>query len=102
LMFYLKNPIRGGIAAFRAEDDDVRPPDFIVLRRSADFGHWPVYQHELARYRWEPIPIEAPDIRCGICPDPIAQEHKEDNGSERPAKIFVAKRLSSSGIVRVF
>jgi hypothetical protein len=94
LIFYLKNPIRGGIAAFRAEDDDVRPPDFVVLRRSADFGHWLVYQRELTRYSWEPMPIEALDIRCGICPDPLAQEHKEDQDVQHPAKIFVARRVS--------
>ena len=93
LMFYLPNPIRGGIAAFRAEDDDLRPPDFIVLRSSADFGHWPVFQRALARYEWEQIPIQAPDIPCGACPDPTVQEPQTDRPSQPPVHIFVARRL---------
>jgi hypothetical protein len=69
LMFYLPNPIRGGIAAFRVEDDAKRPPDFVILRRSIGFVHWPVYQREVQRYIWAPLPVQAPDVRCGNCPD---------------------------------
>jgi hypothetical protein len=95
LMFYLPNPIRGGIAAFRAEDDQKRPPDFVVLRRSADFGHWPVYAREMKRYSWEPIPINAPDIICGICADPIAQEHRDAGyDAYHAAPIFIGRRVS--------
>jgi hypothetical protein len=94
LMFYLPNPIRGGIAAFRAEDDAKRPPDFLVLRRSADFGHWDVYQREMRRYKWDPVPLQAPDIKCGNCPDPIAQEFQAAGYDPAHAQpIFVARRI---------
>jgi len=43
LMFYLPNPIRGGIAAFRAEDDAKQPPSFLVIRQSVPFVYWPVF-----------------------------------------------------------
>ncbi len=98
LMFYLPNPIRGGIAAFRAEDDARKPPDFLVLRRSADFGHWDVYQREMRRYRWDPVPLQAPDIKCGNCPDPIAQEFQAEGYGAASAKpIFIARRVTSDG-----
>lgn len=74
LMFYLPNPIRGGIAAFRVEDDAKRPPDFVVLRRSVGFVHWPVFEREVQRYAWTPVPLQAPDVRWGNNPDPIAQQ----------------------------
>lgn len=94
LMFYLPNPIRGGITAFRAEDDAKRPPDFIVLRKSADFGHWPIYERELHRYIWQPIHLDAPDIACGNCPDPIAQEYRVPGYDPAHAQpIFVARRV---------
>jgi hypothetical protein len=94
LMFYLPNPIRGGIAAFRAEDDDKRPPDFLLLRRSADFGHWAVFDRETHRYSWQLIPINAPDIRCGICADPIAQEHRDAGyDADHATPLFIGRRL---------
>ncbi len=71
LMFYLPNPIRGGIAAFRVEDDSKRPPDFVVIRKSVDFVYWPAYQRELQKYQWIPVPVFAADIPCGNCPDPV-------------------------------
>ena len=103
LMFYLPNPIRGGIAVFRAEDDSKKPPDFVVLRRSADFGHWAVYEREMQRYSWEPIEIHAPDIRCGICADPIAQEHRDRgyNPADAPS-IFLGRRVSGEEARNVF
>jgi hypothetical protein len=97
-MFYLPNPIRGGIAAFRVEDDSKQPPDFLVLRRSTDFGHWDMYQREMRRYRWDSLPLQAPDIKCGNCPDPIAQEFQitgYDPARARP--IFVARRVVEQG-----
>ena len=95
LIFYLPNPIRGGIAAFRVEDDAKKPPDFLVLRRSADFGHWDVYQRETQRYKWNPIPLHAPDIACGNCPDPIAQGFQAEGYDPAHAQsIFIARRVS--------
>jgi len=73
LMFYLPNPIRGGIAAFRAEDDAKTPPRFAVMRRSVGFVHWPVFQRELQRYHWVQVPLKAPDLVWGNNPDPIAR-----------------------------
>jgi len=95
LMFYLPNPIRGGIAAFRVEDDATKPPDFLVLRRSADFGHWDVYQREMRRYQWDLVPLQAPDIKCGNCPDPIAQDFQAEGYDPAHAQpIFFARRVS--------
>jgi hypothetical protein len=37
MMFYLPNPIRGGVSAFRVEDDAQTPARFVVLRRSVGF-----------------------------------------------------------------
>lgn len=89
LMFYLPNPIRGGIAAFRAEDDSKRPPDFLVLRRSVDFVHWPAYLREMRRYKWVPASIQVPDIPCGNCPDPVQRYDPA-----RAPSIFIARRVS--------
>lgn len=97
LMFYLPNPIRGGIAAFRAEDDATKPPAFVVLRRSADFGHWAIYEREVQRYSWSPIPIHAPDIRCGVCAEPIAQEHGDAGyDPDHAGSIFLGRRASGN------
>ncbi len=73
LMFYLPNPIRGGIAAFRVEDDSKSPPRFAVIRRSIDFVDWTVFNREVQRYQWTPVPVSAPDIQWGNNPDPIAE-----------------------------
>ncbi len=81
LMFYLPNPIRGGIAAFRAEDDGKTPPRFLVIRRSVGFVHWPVFQRVCQRYHWIEVPTNAPDITWGNNPDPMgeAQDPKRAN-----------------------
>jgi len=71
LMFYLPNPIRGGIPAFRAEDDAITPPRFAVIRRNVPFIHWDVFSRELHRYSWQPIPLRAPDVLWGNIPDPM-------------------------------
>jgi len=73
LMYYLPNAIRGGIAAFRAEDDAKTPPRFAILRRSVGFVHWPVFQREVARYQWDAVPLSAPDVMWGNNPDPFGQ-----------------------------
>src|SRR5262245_6357174 len=70
--FYLPNPIRGGIPAFRVEDHRAEPR-FLVLRRSADFLHWPVFQREVARYAWRRTELAAPDVPYGNNPDPSWQ-----------------------------
>jgi dolichyl-phosphate-mannose-protein mannosyltransferase len=70
LMFYLPNPIRGGIAAFRAEDDAEKPPSVLVIRKQVPFVHWRVFAREINRYRWAVAPLKAPDVVWGNNPDP--------------------------------
>jgi len=72
LQFYLPNPVRGGIPAFRVEDRSAEPR-FLVLRRSVPFLHWPVFQREIARYAWQRFELAAPDIVYGNNPDPSWQ-----------------------------
>jgi hypothetical protein len=92
LMYYLPNPIRGGIAAFRVEDDAKGPPEFLVLRRSVPFVHWPVFEREVNKYKWERIPIGAPDVPWGNNPDPIARIHDPARADE----LIIARRLPAS------
>ncbi|MDB6122691.1 MAG: hypothetical protein JWQ71_1684 [Pedosphaera sp.] len=73
LMFYLPNPIRGGMTAFRVEDDAKTLPRFAVLRREVSFVYWPAYNREGLRHDWELIPLKAPDIFWGNNPDPMGQ-----------------------------
>jgi hypothetical protein len=94
LMFYLPNPIRGGIPAFRVEDDAKTAPNFIVIRQSVGFVHWPVFQREIGRYQWDVQPVDAPDIVWGNNPDPIAQA--QDFNTKR--KIIVARRRTEAGL----
>jgi len=89
LMFYLPNPIRGGVSAFRVEDDAKRRPDFVVLRHSVPFEHWPVYEREVQRYAWTPVPLEAPDVIWGNFPDPVAKELNPIH----PHPLFIARRI---------
>ena len=70
LMFYLDNPIRGGISCFRAEVSEGRPPRFLVLRSSVGFTHAAVYQREIRRHRWIELDVDAPDMTWGNSPDP--------------------------------
>jgi len=94
LMFYLPNPIRGGVAAFRAEDDAKAPPEFVVLRRSVQFVHWAVYEREFRRYHWFEVPlVRAPDVPWGNNPDPFAQAFSPPK--DRP--IYVARRIRRIG-----
>ena len=88
MMFYLPNPIRGGIAAFRAEDDAKKPPEFLVIRRSVPFVQWPVFQREADRYKWTEVDLKAPDVIWGNFQDPMA----EDYDFNTDLKIFVARR----------
>jgi hypothetical protein len=89
LMFYLPNPIRGGIAAFRVEDDARTRPRFVVLRHSVDFVHWPIFLREVQRYQWKPVPLKAPDLIWGNNPDPMGQE---ENPAREP-DLFIARRI---------
>jgi len=89
LMYYLPNPIRGGIATFRVEDDSSVPPRFVIFRRSADFVHWPVFERELARYKWEVVPLKAPDVMWGNNPDPMG----DDDPNAAP-NLYIARRVN--------
>jgi hypothetical protein len=91
-MFYLPNPIRGGIAAFRVEDDAKKPPDFVVFRRSANWTHWPVYMREANRYTWTQISLNAPDIPWSNNPDPSAMLAQ----ASRKGTIYIARRMPDS------
>jgi hypothetical protein len=91
LIFYLPNPIRGGIAAFRAEDT-FKPPAFAVIRRSVGFVHWPVFSREIERYEWEPVELQAPDIMWGNNPDPIG--HIQDPAAAKP--LLFARRVDAA------
>jgi hypothetical protein len=88
LMYYLPNPIRGGVAAFRAEDNARTPPRFIVLRRSVPFVHWPVFQRELERYQWDVVALKAPDVVWGNNPDPFGQIQDPDTAND----LYIARR----------
>ena len=87
-MFYLPNPVRGGVAAFRVEDDARAAPRFVALRRSVRFVHWPAFERELARYQWEPVGLKAPDIPWGNNPDPMGQQD-----SRTAPDLYIARRV---------
>ena len=91
LIYYLPNPIRGGIAAFRVEDDTKTPPRFLILRRTAGWVHWPVFIREMQRYAWEPVAIDAPDVPWGNNPDPMAQSVD----TRQTPRIYVARRADA-------
>jgi hypothetical protein len=92
LMFYLPNPIRGGLGAFRVEDESKNPPGVLVMRHSVAFVHWPVFQREIDRYRWIASPVNAPDVMWGNNPDPMAEA--QDFNTER--KVIVARRATGA------
>ena len=89
LVFYLSNPIRGGIPAFRAEDDVKTPPRFAVLRRSVEFVHKAVFEREIGRYRWVEAPVKIPDILWGNNPDPMMWQ----NYPEEMTYLYLARRV---------
>jgi hypothetical protein len=70
LMFYLDNPIRGGISCFRVEDSSRIPPRFFVYRRSANFVFEPPFIREMNRYMWQRDRSNAPDVIWGNIPEP--------------------------------
>jgi hypothetical protein len=89
LVYYLPNPVRGGIAAFRVEDDRRTPPKFLVLRKSVGFVHWPVFLREAGKYHWVQVGVKAPDVMWGDNPDPMAQG---EDWSKAP-DLVLAKRV---------
>jgi hypothetical protein len=91
MMYYLPNLIRGGVVAFRAEDDGATPPRFAVIRRTVPFVYWPVFAREVARYYWTPVPVKAPDIRWGNNPDPVG--HLQDRARAPDLLIFERREL---------
>jgi hypothetical protein len=92
LIYYLPNPIRGGIATFRVEDDARNPPRFVILRHAVEFVHWPVFQREMARYKWEAIPLKAPDVQWGNNPDPMG-----DDDPRAADDLYIARRVDDGG-----
>jgi hypothetical protein len=92
LAFYLPNPIRGGIPAFRAEDDSKSPPRFVVMRRSVEFVHKPVFEREIGRYQWAEAPVKIPDIIWGNNPDPMMW----DNYPGEMTYLYLARRVDGA------
>jgi hypothetical protein len=48
------------------------------MRSAVRFVHWPVFMREIARYKWEPVPIDAPDVVWGNNPDPMGKLQDPD------------------------
>jgi len=89
LAFYLPNPIRGGIPAFRVEDDARTPPRFVVLRHAVEFVHKDIYDREMGRYRWVEAPVKIPDLIWGNNPDPMMW----DNYPAEIKYLYIARRV---------
>ena len=74
LMFYLRNPIRGGIGCFRLTDTTTTAPKYAVLRMSAlGITHRAIYGRALLQHTWMPHSLGVPDVTWGNNPDPISQ-----------------------------
>ena len=95
LMYYLPNPIRGGIATFRAEDDARTPPAFVVLRRSVPFVHKEVFDREVKRYLWQQVPLRAPDVMWGNNPDPMG-----DDDPKTAPNLYIGRRVDLGRFLR--
>jgi hypothetical protein len=91
-MFYLPNPIRGGIGAFRVEDDRRTKPQFIVLRRSVGFVYWPAFNREVDKYSWEYFRNDIPDFLWGNNPDPTGQ-NDPPNVQSTVQPVIIARRV---------
>ena len=77
-----------------AEDDARTPPRFVVLRRSVEFVHKPVFEREMARYQWAEAPVKIPDLIWGNNPDPMMWQ-------EYPAEmtyLYLARRVDGNGL----
>jgi hypothetical protein len=91
LMFYLPNPIRGGLSAFRVEDDSKAAPRFAIIRRSWPYAHWSAYLREMGRYQWKQVSVSAPDIPWGNNPDPWGMDAIAKIGNAPP--LLILERL---------
>jgi hypothetical protein len=91
--FYTDNPIRGGIAGFRVQDDSARPPRFFVARPGVPLGQSPAFLEEIDRYRWQAFPTRTPALYWGNNPDPVAQSFWFY--SDLP-KLVVAERIGDA------
>ena len=80
LMFYLDNPIRGGIPCFRVEDSGV--PRFAVLRPDVTICHWEVYERSFARHRWRKHEMNVPGVTWGNNPDPLWHYSRTQNRAQ--------------------
>jgi hypothetical protein len=74
LMFYLSNPIRGGIACFRLTDNKTTAPRYAVVRMSAlGITYRATYARVLSKSKWMPHSLSIPDVPWGNNPDPMSQ-----------------------------
>jgi len=87
LMFYLDQPVRGGIACFRAEASP--PPRFLVLRQSVGFTHKEPYLRELKAHGWRELDVDAPDITWGNSPDPWCHYTRQEDKRETWGRLSV-------------
>ncbi len=98
LMFYLDNPIRGGIPCFRVEDPEGTQPRFCVLRHSADhrllegFGYIGFippapYRRVLAEGTWIERELGIKDVKWSNNPDPLGHYSHWLSGAE-PIEVF--------------
>ena len=79
LMYYLPNPVRGGVAAFRVEDDSRSRPRFLVMRPDVAFTDEPAFRREEARSRWQTVKIGATAVLWGNNPDPMGDDSEDDD-----------------------
>jgi hypothetical protein len=86
LMYYLPNPVRGGVSAFRVEDDSRSRPRFLVMRPDIDFTDVPAFEREAARYRWQVVKIGATAVLWGNNPDPMGDD--SDDPDDEPMTIL--------------
>jgi hypothetical protein len=61
------------------------------LRHSVDFVDWPLFDREVARYRWQPVPLKAPDVMWGDNPDPMGN----DDPNTAP-NLYIARRVDGA------
>jgi hypothetical protein len=94
LMFYLQNHILGGTACFRLTDSRAIPKYAVIRRSALGLTHLAIYTRALAKYKWAPHVLDAPDITWGNNPDPMCQ-HTELPVNAPPLVAF--ERVSNTG-----
>jgi hypothetical protein len=72
LMYYLPNPIRGGLASFRVEDESKGPPEFLVVRDGIPFTQWGIFLREARHYLWDKEELGIEPAMWGNNPDPMS------------------------------